>query len=56
MLRETGDAKIDRLLAKNSKEVQRLESIAEAKAAENQKLIAKFYESRAKRKAVTDGH
>lgn len=52
MVRTIGDAKVDELLAKHAAEIERLESIAKAKAKENDELIAKFHESRAKRIGV----
>lgn len=45
----TGDPKIDALLIKHADEIERLEAFAKEKAEENNRLIAKFYESRAKR-------
>lgn len=45
----TGNPKMDALLVKHEEEIRRLETLAEAKAKENQELIAKFYASRAKR-------
>ena len=52
MVRATGDPKIDELLIKHADEIMRLESLADAKAKENQELIARFYASRAKRLGV----
>lgn len=52
MVRATGDPKIDELLIKHADEIRRLESLAEAKARENEELIAKFHASRAKRLEV----
>ena len=49
MVRATGDPRVDELLIKHADDIRRLESLAEAKARENQDLIAKFYASRAKR-------
>ena len=45
----TGDPKIDALLIKHADEIARLEAFGKAKAEENDRLIAKFHESRAKR-------
>jgi hypothetical protein len=52
MVRTIGDAKMDDLLAKHAEEIERLESLANAKAKQNDELIAKFHESRAKRGGV----
>ena len=45
----TGDPKIDALLIKHADEIERMEAFAKEKAAEIDRLIAKFHESRAKR-------
>ena len=45
----TGDPKIDALLIKHADEIRRLEAFGKEKAEENDRLIAKFHESRAKR-------
>ena len=45
----TGDPKIDALLIKHADEIRRMEAFGKAKAEENDRLIAKFHESRAKR-------
>ena len=49
MARLTGDPKIDALLIKHADEIERMEAFGKAKAEENDRLIAKFHESRAKR-------
>ncbi len=45
----TGDPKIDALLIEHAEEISRLEALANEKAEENKRLIAKFLASRAKR-------
>ena len=45
----TGDPKIDALLIKHADEIAQLEAFGKAKAEENDRLIAKFHELRAKR-------
>ena len=45
----TGDPKIDALLIEHADEIRRLEALANEKAEENKRLIAKFHASRAKR-------
>ena len=50
----TGDPKIDALLIKHADEIRRLEELGREKAEENDRLIAKFHESRAKRLGAAD--
>lgn len=45
----TGDPKIDALLIKHADEIAQMEAFGKAKAEENDRLIAKFHELRAKR-------
>ena len=45
----TGDPKIDALLIEHADEIRCLEALANEKAEENKRLIAKFHASRAKR-------
>lgn len=49
MAYETGDPKMDALLLKHAEEIKELEALGKEKAAEIDRLIEKFYASRAKR-------
>ena len=49
MANKTGDSHTDYLMEKNSQEIQRLEKLAQEKAAENETLIKRIHESRCKR-------
>ena len=51
MANKTGDARTDYLIDKNFQEIRRLEKLAEERAAENDTLIKRIRESRAKRLA-----
>ena len=50
----TGDPKIDALLITYADEIRRLEALGKEKAEENDRLIAKFHELRAKRLGTSD--
>lgn len=49
----TGDPKMDALLVKHAEEIRRLEALGKEKADENDRLIAKIRELRARRVGVT---
>ena len=49
MVNKTGDARTDRLIDENAQTIGQLEKLAEEKAAENDRLIRRIHESRAKR-------
>lgn len=49
MANKTGDAYLDDLIDKNSAMIRDLEDFAKEKAEENDRLIKRFHESRAKR-------
>ena len=49
MANKTGDARTDYLIDENAQTIRQLEKLAEDKAAENDKLIKRIHESRAKR-------
>ena len=50
MANKTGDARTDYLIDKNAQAIRQLEKLAEEKAAENDRLIERIHESRAKRR------
>ena len=49
MVDKTGDARTDYLIDENAETIRQLEKFAEEKAIENEKLIRRIHESRAKR-------
>ena len=49
MVNKTGDARTDYLIDENAQMIRQLEKLAEDKAAENDRLIKRIIESRAKR-------
>ena len=49
MASQTGDPKMDALLLEHADEIEQLEALGKEKAAKIDRLIAKFYASRAKR-------
>lgn len=49
MVDKTGDARLDHLIDQNSGIIRQLEHFAKEKARENDKLIKRIHESRAKR-------
>ena len=49
MVNKTGDAHTDYLIDENAQTIRQLEKLAEEKAVENNKLIKRIHESRAKR-------
>lgn len=55
MAYQTDDPKVDALLLKHADEIEQLEALGREKAAEIDRLIAKFHESRAKRLEVASG-